>query len=129
MPNVPRRAVPVALAALLALSAAPARAEPPGDESAFSVDEGLHFGVAMAVTMGGYGLCALVAPDMVSRSITGAGFGMGGVFFKEAADYAGFGPPSGKDVLVGLSGVAIGLGLSLTIDIIIEVVQDPPKTP
>jgi putative lipoprotein len=129
MVDVPRTA-PVALAVLLALSATatPARAEPPDPDPWFGVDKALHFGIAGAITGGGYGLCSLVAPDVLSRSIVGVGFATGAISFKEAIDWAGYGHPSGKDIFWGFAGTAVGLGISISIDLALRS-GEPQKNP
>lgn len=125
-----RRTAPIALAALLALSttAAPLRAEPPDPDPWLGPDKALHFGVAAVITGGGYGVCALVADDMLSRSIVGVGFGVGAISFKEAIDWAGYGYPSAKDVFWGFAGLAVGLGVSISIDLAVRAGQ-PAKNP
>lgn len=121
---------PAALAALLAvtLASTAARAdEPPDPDPWLAPDKALHFGVAAAITGGGYGLCSLVADDMTSRAIVGVGLSVGAISFKEALDAAGFGTPSVKDIAWGFIGTAVGLGISISIDLAVRS-GEPQKT-
>ena len=127
MVNVPRRAALVAVILALSAASVPALADPPDPDPWFAADKALHFGVATAIAGGGYGLCALVADDVLSRSIVGTGFSVGAVSFKEALDWAGYGTPSAKDVAWGLAGTVVGIGLSISIDLAVRSAQ-PTQT-
>jgi len=131
MPDAPRRAsraAGAALAALLVLSAAaPAQAEPPDPDPWIARDKALHFGVAAAITGGGYALCTLVADDVLARSLVGVGYAVSAISLKEAIDWAGYGHPSLKDVVWGFAGTAVGLGVSISIDLAVRSAQAPKK--
>jgi putative lipoprotein len=110
---------PVAAAALIA-GAAPARAAPPDPDPWFGRDKGLHFAMSSLITGASYGGAAIASPDLRVRIAFGAGIGLAAGVAKELFDLAGLGHPSWKDLTWDIVGVAVGLGVSVTLDLAIR---------
>ena len=82
-------------------------------------DKVAHFGVALGLTAGTYGLLMAINPGwgMGPRSGISAGVGLGLSLLKEGCDLGcNTGDPSGKDLLYGALGTAIGVGIMVLID-------------
>lgn len=116
--SMPARIVLPALAVLLACPA-PASADPARPDPWFGPDKALHFAAGAAITSGGYGLAALAQGDRELCIGLGAALGIGASFMKEALDAAGFGTPSGRDFAWGVFGTAAGIGISISLDVLL----------
>jgi putative lipoprotein len=68
----------------------------------------------------GYGFSAIGTEDIRVRIAFGAGAGILAGAAKEIFDLAGFGTPSWKDVTWDVIGVAVGLGISVSIDLAVR---------
>jgi putative lipoprotein len=114
--------------AALVTASAPALAAPPfaDPDPWLSRDKALHFGVSAGIGGGSYGLTALWTDDLRVRIALGActGIVVGGL--KEIADAAGTGDPSWKDFTWDVIGTAVGVGIALSIDLLVRHLQPKP---
>lgn len=106
------------VAAAILSTAAPARADDP--DPWLGRDKTLHFAASMGVAGAGYGLSAIGAEDIRVRIAFGAGAGIVVGAAKEILDLAGFGTPSWKDFTWDVIGVAVGIGISVSIDLAVR---------
>ena len=83
-------------------------------------DKALHFGLSAGVAGAGYGLSALGTEDIRVRIAFGAGAGIVVGAAKELFDLAGLGHPSWKDFTWDVIGTALGVGISVSIDLIVR---------
>jgi len=116
------RALGPVLAAALLTASAPALAVPPtvDPDPWLGKDKALHFGVSAAITGAGYGFSALGTDDIRIRIAFGAGAGILAGAAKELLDLAGLGTPSWKDFTWDLIGTAVGVGISVSIDLAVR---------
>lgn len=118
-----RRALASSLAASLAFCAAipSALADPPSAASDpwFGRDKALHCAGSALIAGGGYGASALFTDEIAGRAAFGAALAVGAGIAKEAFDAAGLGSPSARDFTWDLVGAAIGVGVSISINIAI----------
>lgn len=118
--RLPLKTAAAALVAafVLALALAPrdVRAAPDPDPW-FGRDKALHFGLSMGLSATGYGLGVGSLDGRAWGLLVGGSVGLGAGLLKEAADLAGLGHPSWKDLAWDVAGVAIGLGIALCIDL------------
>ena len=110
-----RCALPIAVT-LVTLTSASARAE----DSWWGADKALHFGATASIAGGGYALGALAWDGYAPRIALGTGLGLGAGIGKEVLDAAGLGDPSWKDLTWDLIGTAVGVGISVSIDLAIR---------
>lgn len=103
--------------ALLLHTPKPAFADPKQNDPWFAPDKALHFAAGGAIACGGYGLAALGHGPRDLRIGLGVSLGIGASFMKEALDAAGFGTPSGRDFAWGVIGTAVGIGISISLDL------------
>jgi uncharacterized protein YfiM (DUF2279 family) len=80
-------------------------------------DKALHFSLAALLAGGGYALGAIVTDDPVGRAALGADLALSAALFKEAADEAGLGTPSWRDFTWSVLGTALGISVSVAIDL------------
>jgi putative lipoprotein len=106
------------LPALLAVlfCAAPAAA----DDDWWGPDKGLHFGVSAGLAAGGYGLSALVLDEPWQRAVAGGATALTLGVSKEIYDATGRGDPSGRDLAWNFAGVAVGVSLALSVDLLVR---------
>ncbi|AKU94251.1 Putative lipoprotein [Labilithrix luteola] len=102
------------------LSAAPARAAGPDPDPWFGKDKALHFSVSAAIAAGGYGVGSAIFDARGHALLLGAGLGVLAGAGKEALDATGYGDPSWKDFTWDLIGVAAGLAVAWTVDLLVR---------
>jgi putative lipoprotein len=83
-------------------------------------DKALHFSLAALLAGGGYALGSFVTDDAVGRAALCADLALSAVLAKEAADEAGLGTPSWRDFTWGVLGTALGISVSIAIDLGVE---------
>ncbi|MFT3769471.1 MAG: hypothetical protein QM820_28875 [Minicystis sp.] len=117
-----------ALAAALITMASPAKAAPPeaDPDPWFGKDKALHFGVSTGIAGAGYGLAALGTDDIRIRIAFGAGAGIVIGAAKELIDMTGVGDPSWKDFAWDVLGTAVGVGIAVSIDLIVRSLRPKP---
>lgn len=94
----------------------------PGEASAddfWGPDKALHFGVSAALSVGGYATSALVFDKPWQRALSGAAFSLAVGAGKEGYDAVAGGDPSWKDFAWDGIGTAMGISLSLTVDLML----------
>ena len=108
--------------ALIISGARPTLAAPPAvdPDPWWGKDKALHFGLSAGVAGAGYGLSALGTEDIRVRVAFGAGAGIVVGAAKELFDLAGLGHPSWKDFTWDVIGTALGVGISVSIDLIVR---------
>jgi putative lipoprotein len=110
-------ALPVSLTLLALLTPSPAAAQPSDPDPWFGPDKALHFTVSALITGGGYGVGAVFTDKIPLRIAFGAGLGITAGAAKELFDLAGFGHPSLRDFAWDVFGTAVGVGISVAIDV------------
>jgi putative lipoprotein len=90
-------------------------------------DKALHFGVSAGIAGAGYGLSALGTQDLRIRIAFGAGAGILAGAGKELLDLAGLGDPSWRDFAWDVVGTVVGVGISVSIDLLVRHLQ--PRAP
>jgi putative lipoprotein len=81
-------------------------------------DKALHFGVSAGLSSGVYALAGLHYEARGPRLLWGAGVSMAVGAGKEVLDATGFGTPSWRDLTWDAIGVATGLLIAWTIDVL-----------
>lgn len=84
----------------------------------FGRDKAQHFGAGLAISAGGYGLCAAFFERPTGRLILGSLLGLAAGGGKELLDLAGLGTPEWSDFVWTVAGAALGLLLAWSIDLI-----------
>lgn len=107
--------VPLALAGLAV--ATPAAATPPVADPWLGSDKALHLTLSTMAASGAYGVSTYYTDGIAARVAFGAGFGIAVGAAKEFLDLTGFGDPSWKDFAWDMIGTALGVGISVTIDV------------
>lgn len=97
--------------------AVPARAD---DDPWVAPDKGAHFGVSVAMSAAAYGVSTAFLDEPWQRAVTAASFSLAVGAGKEAYDATGRGDPSGRDFAWDALGTAVGVGLALTIDALVD---------
>lgn len=108
-----RRALTVALVAVLALPAAP-RAQSRDDW--FGPDKALHFAASVNLSLTGYAAGVRLTEDRGWRLATSLGLSLGAGVTKELVDCAAGGDPSWRDLTWDLLGAAVGALTAWAID-------------
>jgi putative lipoprotein len=109
-------AAPLALA--LGLCQSSARAADP--DPWWGPDKAFHFGFSAALASGGYGLGALASEDYGPRIALGSSIALAAGASKELLDLAGLGDPSFRDLAWDVVGTAVGIGITLSIDLAVR---------
>jgi putative lipoprotein len=129
VPSFTARALAPVVAAALVSASAPALATPPvaDPDPWWGKDKALHFGVSAGIAGAGYGLSALGTQDLRIRIAFGAGAGILAGAGKELLDLAGLGDPSWRDFAWDVVGTVVGVGISVSIDLLVRHLQ--PRAP
>lgn len=109
-----------AVSLVFVTSAAPARAADPDPDPWFGKDKALHFSVSAAIAAGGYGAGAAVFDARGHALLLGAGLGVLAGAGKEVLDATGAGDPSWKDFTWDLIGIAAGLAVAWSVDLLVR---------
>ena len=107
----------LALALLVAVSAAPRLARAEDSDPWWGKDKALHFGISTGIAAGTYAGSTLVFDKRWQRATTAAGVTITIGAAKEGWDAMGHGDPSFKDFTWDVAGAAVGTGLALLIDL------------
>jgi putative lipoprotein len=83
----------------------------------FGPDKALHFGASAAIAGGAYAVSTQLFDGVGARTIFAGSVALGAGILKEALDAAGLGDPSWKDLAWDVAGTAVGLGVSISIDL------------
>jgi len=87
-------------------------------------DKALHLGVSATLSAGFYGIGAAFLDAPEERALFGGGVALGLGGLKELYDFAsGDGDPSWRDFTWNVVGVAAGLVLSITIDLLVRALR------
>ncbi len=121
-----RRAFSAVLVVVASLSARGARADDAADPW-FGKDKALHFAVSGTLAAGGYAAGAALFDARGHALLFGGALALTAGVAKEAADVAGLGDPSWKDLAWDGIGTAAGLAVAWGIDLLFRGVS--AKTP
>ena len=115
----------IALCAACCMTTLHGRARARADDDPWlGPDKALHFGVSTALASGGYAASALVLDPPWQRALVAAGFTLSLGAGKELYDATGHGDPSWRDFTWDVIGCAVGVGVSLLIDLAL---RPPPR--
>jgi putative lipoprotein len=89
----------------------------------FGPDKAIHFCASATLAGGGYALGALATDDIAGRLSMGAAMALGAGLAKEVFDATGHGTPSWRDLAWDALGAAVGLGLSVWLDLEVRPIQ------
>lgn len=113
-------AAPWLVAVVLACSLFASRrvcAQEPDPDPWWGPDKALHFGGSAAIAGGSYAISTQIWDDVGPRVAFAAGVALGAGVVKELLDAAGLGTASWKDLTWDVAGTAIGVGVSVGIDV------------
>lgn len=86
----------------------------------FGPDKAKHFGASAVIAVGGYTLGAAVFEDRTSALALGGGLAITAGVGKELYDAAGYGDPSGRDLVWDVAGTVTGLGVAWLFDMLVR---------
>ena len=86
----------------------------------FGPDKGIHFGASAAISAATYGVSAPHFDVRYAPLLIGAGVGIAAGVSKEVWDAGGYGTPSWKDFAWDALGVATGLVIAWSIDVLVR---------
>jgi putative lipoprotein len=85
----------------------------------WAADKALHFGVSMALSIGGYAASSLVFDEPWQRALSGGTLSLAVGAGKEGYDAIAGGDPSWKDFAWDGIGTAAGISVSLSVDLLL----------
>jgi putative lipoprotein len=125
MPQTLRSIVLAVVVMLLGLGPLAARAE--DADQWLGPDKALHFGVATGIAAGSYAGASLFLDARWQRATAAAGFTLSLGAAKELYDATGHGDPSLRDFTWDILGCAVGVGISLLIDLMLSPAPKPQQ--
>jgi putative lipoprotein len=90
-------------------------------------DKALHFGVSTGLAAGSYAGASLFLDQRWQRATAAAGFTLSLGAAKELYDATGHGDPSLRDFTWDMLGCAVGVGVSLLIDLLLSPAPKPQQ--
>lgn len=114
------RVIRNAFAIWLAVVAAPAYAQAADPDPWFGKDKALHFAASSTIAAGGYAIGATVFDARGYALLFGGALAAGVGIGKEALDLAGLGDPSWRDLTWDGIGLAAGLAVAWSVDLLVR---------
>jgi putative lipoprotein len=118
------RRIAIAAATLVAVVASPERARAADPDPWLGRDKTLHFAASSTLAAGGYAIGAAVFDARAHALICGAALAAAAGIGKEALDLAGLGSPSWKDLAWDAVGIAAGLAVAWSVDLLARGVSE-----
>lgn len=114
----------MASAVLLTVVASPLRARAADPDPWLGRDKALHFAASSTIAAGGYAIGAAFFEARGHALIVGGALAAAAGIGKEALDLAGFGDPSWRDLTWDGIGIAAGLAVAWSVDLLVRGVSE-----